>query len=123
VTAPMMARKRGAIVNVGSVAGERASPGQANYAASKGGLLAMSRTLAAELAPRGVRVNTVIPGLIATGMVARLDHRALEHHRAAIPLGRLGTPEEVANAVLFVASDAASYLVGAALVLDGGLTL
>lgn len=123
VAAPMMAQGKGAIVNVGSVAGERASPGQANYAASKGGLLAMTRTLAAELAPRGVRVNLVVPGLISAGMVARLDHRALERYRSAIPLGRLGTAEEVASAVLFAASDAASYLVGAALVVDGGLTL
>jgi 3-oxoacyl-[acyl-carrier protein] reductase len=120
---PMLARGRGAIVNIGSVAGLHASPGQANYAAAKGGLLAFTRTLAAELAPRGVRVNAVVPGLLSTGMAARLDHRVLEKRIAAIPLGRTGSADEVAAAVLFVASDEASYLIGQALVVDGGLTL
>jgi 3-oxoacyl-[acyl-carrier protein] reductase len=120
---PMLARRQGAVVNIGSVAGLHASPGQASYAASKGGLLALTRTMAAELAPRGVRVNAVVPGLLATGMAARLDHRILERHVAAIPLGRTGTAEEVARVVLFLASDEASYVVGQAFVVDGGLTL
>jgi len=120
---PMLARGGGAIVLVGSVAGLRASPGQAGYAASKGGILALSATLAAELAPRGVRVNALVPGLIAAGMVQRLDRRVVEDKVRRIPLGRLGKADEVADAALFLASDASSYVVGQALVVDGGLSL
>lgn len=119
----MMARRRGAIVNVASVAGLRASPGQSNYAASKGGILALTSTLAAELAPRGIRVNAVVPGLLTTGMGQRLDRRIAESRQAAIPLGRFGAADEVARAVLFLASDDASYVVGQSLVVDGGLSL
>jgi 3-oxoacyl-[acyl-carrier protein] reductase len=119
----MLARKRGAIINVASAAGLRASVGQANYAASKGGLLALTRTLAAELGPHGVRVNAVVPGLIAAGMGARLDHRIADKRKATIPLGRLGSAEEVARVVLFLASDESSYVVGQCLAVDGGLTL
>lgn len=120
---PMLAARRGAIVLVGSVAGLRASPGQAGYAASKGGLLAATATLAAELAPRGIRVNAVVPGLIAAGMVARLDRRIVEDKSRHIPLGRLGKAEEVAEVTAFLASDAASYVIGQALVVDGGISL
>jgi 3-oxoacyl-[acyl-carrier protein] reductase len=123
VARPMMAAKSGAIVNIASIAALHASPGQANYAASKGGLVALTRTLAAELAPRGVRVNAVVPGLLSTGMAARLDHRVLERRVAAIPVGRVGAPEEVARVVTFLASDEASYVVGQAIVVDGGLSL
>jgi 3-oxoacyl-[acyl-carrier protein] reductase len=123
VLAPMIHARRGAIINVSSATAVRANPGQANYAASKGGLLALSRTLAAELAPRGIRVNAVIPGLIDAGMVQRLDHRFLEKGRSRIPLGRLGAAEEVAKAILFLASDDAAYIVGCELTVDGGLTL
>jgi 3-oxoacyl-[acyl-carrier protein] reductase len=119
----MLARRAGAIVNVSSVAGLRASPGQAGYAASKAGILALTRTLAAEVAGKGVRVNAVVPGLFAAGMGERLDRRIVEARRAAIPAGRLGAPGELANAVLFLASDEASYVVGQALVVDGGLSL
>lgn len=123
VARPMMGRKRGAIVNVASVAGLHASPGQSSYAASKGGVLALSRTLAAELAPRGIRVNAVVPGLCATGMAARLDRRVADARRAAIPLGRFGGGDEIARVVLFLASDDAAYVVGQAIVADGGLSL
>jgi 3-oxoacyl-[acyl-carrier protein] reductase len=119
---PMLAAKRGTILFVGSVAGMRASPGQAGYAASKGGILAITSTLAAELAPRGIRVNAVVPGLIAAGMVARLDHRIIEKQIARIPLARLGRTEEVADVALFLLSDAASYVIGQAIVVDGGLS-
>jgi 3-oxoacyl-[acyl-carrier protein] reductase len=119
----MIAKKRGAIVNIGSVAGAFASPGQSAYAASKGGVIALTKTLAAELAPRGVRVNAVVPGLLSTGMAQRLDHRVAKEKRGRIPLGRFGDGEEVAKVVLFLASDEASYVVGQALVVDGGLTL
>ncbi|WP_437993952.1 3-oxoacyl-ACP reductase FabG [Sorangium sp. So ce145] len=120
---PMLARKRGAIVNVASIAGLRASAGQANYAASKGGVLALTATLGAELAPKGIRVNAVVPGMIATGMAARLDRRVADQVRGEIPLKRFGTPEEVARVVLFLASDGAAYVIGQALVVDGGLSL
>lgn len=120
---PMLAARGGALVTVASVAGLRASPGQANYAASKGGILALTTTLAAELAPQGVRVNAVVPGLIAAGMVTRTDPGALARVRARIPMGRLGEADDVARAVLFLASDDARYVTGQALVVDGGLSL
>ena len=123
VVRSMMAQGGGAIVNIGSVAGFAASPGQANYAASKGGIVALSRTLAAELASKGIRVNAVVPGLLTEGMARRLDRRLAEAQRQRIPLARFGDPEEVARAVLFLASEEASYIVGQALVVDGGLTL
>ncbi|RJO64399.1 MAG: SDR family oxidoreductase [Myxococcales bacterium] len=119
----MAAARRGAIVQVASLAGQHASPGQSNYSAAKGGLIAMTRTLAAELAPQGIRVNTVVPGLLDVGLGAKLDHRIVEAKRKAIPLGRLGTGEEAAQAVRFLASEAASYIIGAMLVVDGGLSL
>ena len=119
----MMARREGAIVNVASVAAVRASPGQGAYSAAKGGVLALTRTLAKEASAYGIRVNSVIPGLLRTGMVARLDRRKVEEHKASIPLGRLGTGSEAARVVLFLASDEASYVIGEAVTVDGGLTL
>lgn len=119
----MWRRRQGAIVNVASVGGLRASPGQANYASSKGAVLALTRTLGAELAPKGIRVNAVVPGLIAAGMVARLDPRIVAEKTKFIPAGRLGTPEDVAGVVTFLASDDARYVIGQALAVDGGLSL
>lgn len=117
----MMARRRGAIVNVASIAGLRGSPGQTNYAASKGGVLAFTRSLAAEAAPHGVRVNAVVPGVIDAGMAQRLDHRKLEQIVERIPAGRTGQADEVANVVAFLVSQDASYIIGQAIVVDGGL--
>ena len=119
----MLPKRRGAIVNVASIAAVRARPGQSNYAASKGGVVSLTRTLGAELAPRGVRVNAVVPGVVNSGMGRRLDRRVADEVRTAVPLARFGEPEEVAAAVLFLASDDASYIVGQSLVVDGGLSL
>lgn len=119
----LLQRGGGAIVNVGSVAGVRAVPSQSAYAAAKGGLLALTRALGAELAPRGIRVNAVVPGVLDVGMAARMPHEARDRWLAQIPAGRAGTAREVADAVLFLGSDDARYIVGQALVVDGGLTL
>ena len=117
----MAAKRTGAIVNVASIAGIAASPGQSIYAASKGAILAWTRTIAHELAPKGVRVNAVVPGLFDAGMGKRLDRRARRDREQQIPLGRAGTADELAAVVAFLASDDASYVIGQALVVDGGL--
>lgn len=123
VTRGMLARGQGSVIVVGSIAAIRATPGQSAYATAKGGLTAFVRTLGAELAPRGVRVNAVIPGVIDTGMTHRTSKAVVERWRSAIPAGRTGRADEVAGAVLFLASNDASYVVGHALVVDGGLSI
>jgi 3-oxoacyl-[acyl-carrier protein] reductase len=113
----MLRARAGRIVNLASVAALRANPGQANYAAAKAGLIALTKTAALEVARRGVTVNAVAPGLIATGMTAEISPDLL----SLVPARRMGTPEEVAACVRFLVSDQASYVTGAVLTVDGGL--
>ena len=115
---PMIRQRFGRIVNVASVVGQRANPGQANYAASKAGLEALTRTVACEVARRNVTVNAVAPGLVETELTAGLGDGLLD----AVPARRAGTPGEVAACVRFLASDEASYVTGATLTVDGGLS-
>ena len=114
----MLRARFGRIVNVASVVGPRANPGQANYAASKAGLIGMTKTVAAEVARKGVTVNAVAPGFIATDMTKDLSPRVLE----AVPARRAGHPDEVAACVRFLASDAAAYVTGTTLYVDGGMS-
>jgi 3-oxoacyl-[acyl-carrier protein] reductase len=115
---PMLRARFGRVINVASVVGLRANPGQANYAAAKAGLVGMTKTVAAEVARRGITVNAVAPGYIATAMTADVIEGAAER----IPARRAGTPDEVAACIRFLASDEASYVTGATLVVDGGLS-
>ena len=117
-----MARaKSGRIINISSVSGLMGNPGQANYAASKAGLIGLTKTLAKEYASRGVTCNAVAPGFIETEMTAAMPAPALEAAAGAIPAKRLGRPEDIAAAALFLASDGASYITGEVLKVDGGL--
>jgi len=119
---PMIKARRGRIINIASVSGLMGNPGQANYSASKAGIIGLTRTVARELASRNVTVNAVAPGFIATEMTAALGEEVLQKVREQIPLGRLGDPQDVADAVLFLASDAAGFITGHVLTVDGGLT-
>jgi 3-oxoacyl-[acyl-carrier protein] reductase len=114
----MVRARYGRIVNVASVVGPRANAGQANYAAAKAGMIGMTKTIAAEVARRGVTVNAVAPGFIATDMTKDLPESVL----TAVPARRAGTPDEVAAAVRFLASDAAGYVTGTTLFVDGGMS-
>ncbi|HEV7887198.1 MAG TPA: 3-oxoacyl-ACP reductase FabG [Acidimicrobiales bacterium] len=119
---PGMVRARfGRIVNVGSVAGLTGSAGQVNYATAKAGLIGMSRSLARELGSRGITCNVVAPGPIETDMTAALPQERQAELAASVPVGRMGAPEEVAAAVAFLCSDAAAYVTGAVIPVDGGL--
>jgi 3-oxoacyl-[acyl-carrier protein] reductase len=115
---PMIKARFGRIINIASVVGPRANAGQANYAAAKAGLIGMTKTVATEVARRGVTVNAVAPGFIATNMTEDLPDAALD----VVPAKRAGTPEEVAAAVRFLASDDAGYVTGSTLYVDGGMS-
>jgi 3-oxoacyl-[acyl-carrier protein] reductase len=118
---PMLQAGRGRVINVGSLAGLLGQAGQANYAAAKGGLQAFTKALAREVGRYGVTVNSVVPGWIETDLVAALSEDRRRRAVASVPLGRFGEPKEVARVVRFLLSDAASYITGATLRVDGGL--
>ena len=121
VVKSMMKQRSGAIVNIASVVGIMGNPGQANYTASKAGLIALTKTTAKELGSRNVRVNAVAPGFIRTAMTDKLAEPVKEAMLKMVPLGRLGEPEDVARAVAFLASDAAAYVNGQTLAVCGGM--
>ena len=121
VTRPMMKRRWGRIINLSSVIAGMGNPGQSNYAASKGGIEALTRSLAKELGSRNITVNAVAPGFIDTAMTEELSEQAKEALLGQIAVGRLGTVEDVAQAVRFLASDAAAYITGQVLHVNGGL--
>jgi 3-oxoacyl-[acyl-carrier protein] reductase len=121
VARDMIRKRAGSIVNMASVVGMHGNGGQANYSASKAGLIAVTKSLAQETASRGVRVNAVAPGYIATDMTAGLPDKVKETFLERIPLKRMGTARDVANAVLFLASDESAYITGQVLPVDGGM--
>ncbi len=121
VSRPMMKQRSGCIVNIASIIGLIGNAGQCNYAASKAGVIALTKSAAKELASRNVRVNAVAPGFIQTRMTDGLPEDVRKKMLDAIPMGRFGTPEDVANVVLFLASDASSYMTGQVLTVCGGM--
>jgi 3-oxoacyl-[acyl-carrier protein] reductase len=120
-TRPMMQARYGRIINISSVSGLAGNPGQANYSASKAGVIGLTRTVAKELAGRKITVNAIAPGFIESEMTAAMGDMILEEAKKRIPAKRLGRPEEIGYAVLYLASEAASYITGQVLVIDGGL--
>ena len=123
VTRPMMKKRSGTIVNMASIIGVMGNAGQANYAASKGGLIALTKTVAKELGSRNITANAIAPGFIQTDMTDKLGDDAKEKLLAFIPLGRMGQPNDVAKVALFLASDDAAYITGQVVKVDGGMVM
>jgi 3-oxoacyl-[acyl-carrier protein] reductase len=123
VARPMMKQRSGSIVLVSSIVGISGNAGQAAYSASKAGLLGLAKSVAKELGSRNIRVNAVAPGLIETAMTQSMPQEARAHYLATIPLGRAGTPEDVSGVVSFLCSDAARYVTGQTIVVDGGFLM
>ena len=123
VTRPMLRAKAGRIINITSVSGQAGQEGQANYSSAKAGLIGLTKASARELASRGITVNAVAPGFVLTELTKDLPERLLEMAKERTPLGRFGTPEDVANAVCFLASEEAAYITGQVLAVDGGLVM
>jgi 3-oxoacyl-[acyl-carrier protein] reductase len=118
---PFLKQRSGSIINISSVVGLKGNPGQANYAASKSGIIGFTKSVALELGSRNVRSNVVAPGFIETEMTEKLDEKTVQAWRDAIPLKRGGTPEDVANTCLYLASDLSNYVTGQVLQVDGGM--
>ena len=118
---PMMKQKGGSIINMTSVVGLKGNAGQANYAASKAGIIGFTKSIALELGSRGIRSNAIAPGFIETEMTGKLDEKTVQSWREAIPLKRGGKPEDVADACVFLASDMSSYITGQVIQVDGGM--
>lgn len=121
VQRPMLKQRKGSIINISSVVGVKGNAGQANYAASKAGAIGFTKSIALELGSRNIRCNAIAPGFIETEMTAVLDPNTVQGWRDAIPLKRGGTPEDVANACVFLASDMSAYITGQVLNVDGGM--
>ncbi len=120
---PMMKQRCGRIINISSVVALHGNPGQANYCASKAGVIGMSKAVAKELAGRGVTINVIAPGFIETAMTETLPEDVRDTMAKSIPAGRFGSPEDVANTALFLASDNAAYITGQVLAVDGGMSM
>jgi 3-oxoacyl-[acyl-carrier protein] reductase len=123
VSRPMIKQRHGRIINIASIIGIIGNAGQANYSASKAGIIALTKTVAKELASRSITANAVAPGFIQTDMTAKLPEEVRQKLQEAIPLGRLGLPEDVAKVSLFLASDDSSYITGQTIVVDGGMVM
>jgi 3-oxoacyl-[acyl-carrier protein] reductase len=119
---PLMKSKNGRLINIASVVGVAGNAGQANYAASKGGLIAFTKSVAKELSGRGVTANVIAPGFIETDMTSGLDAKVKEEALKGIRLGRFGQPADIANAAVFLAADTGAYITAQVLIVDGGMT-